>query len=73
MSSRCKKPMRILVVIPAYNEENYLPATLEKNRAALSVGETLLLTHPLFILLTSKKRDSGETGMKMWCDDLKEK
>jgi glycosyltransferase involved in cell wall biosynthesis len=30
LSSRCKKQMKISIIIPAYNEEDYLPATLEK-------------------------------------------
>jgi hypothetical protein len=29
----------------------------------MRIGKTLLLTHPLFILLTSKKRNSSGIGM----------
>lgn len=36
MSSRCQKSMKISIVIPAYNEEKYLPATLEKIRDGLA-------------------------------------
>ena len=37
MSSRSRKrPVKVSIIIPAYNEENYLPATLAKIRAAMT-------------------------------------